>query len=110
MPVVVEQKQDVTVVRVDEAKLTYGLLAPFFAAVRDVVDGGARQVVVDMEAVSYIDSATIGCLMDIHRLLAERGGAVSVTGLQRRVRTLLSMTGVLKILNGRAPAGTDQAA
>jgi len=54
--------------------------------------------------VTYIDSATIGCLMEIHRLLENLGGRLTLSGLQRRVETMLSMTGVLKFLNveGRA--------
>lgn len=48
---------------------------------------------------TYIDSATIGCLMDIHRLLTDRGGAVKLSGLRPRVATMLSMTGVHKIVD-----------
>lgn len=98
MQLAVERRADVSIVRVKEAKLTYPVLSSFFAAVQEIVDGGARKLVIDLEAVSYIDSASIGCLMDIHRLLAQRGGAVSLSGPQSRVRTLLSMTGVPRIV------------
>ena len=73
-----------TVVRVQEAKLTYPVLASFFSDVRQRVEGGARKVVIDLGAVSYLDSASIGCLMDIHRLLSEKGGALRLSGLQPR--------------------------
>ena len=92
---------DVKVVRVREAKLTYPVLASFFAAVRQLVEDGARKLVIDLSAVTYIDSASIGCLMDIHRLLLEKEGAVKVSGLQPRVETMLSMTGVHKIIDVR---------
>lgn len=98
MQLAVERRADVSVVRLEEGKLTYPVLSSFFAAVQEIVDGGARRLVIDLKAVSYIDSASIGCLMDIHRILAARGGALSLSGLQSRVRTLLSMTGVLRIL------------
>jgi anti-anti-sigma factor len=48
--------------------------------------------------VTYIDSATIGCLVEIHRLVGGRGGEVKLSGLQRRVHTMLSMTGVDRFL------------
>jgi anti-anti-sigma factor len=48
--------------------------------------------------VSYIDSASIGCLMDIHRLLQDKAGVVILSGLQPRVETMISMTGVHKII------------
>ena len=47
----------------------------------------------------YIDSASIGCLMDVRRLLQDRGGVLKLSGLQPRVETMLSMTGVHKIMD-----------
>ena len=98
MQLAFEVKGDVTVVRVQEAKLTYPVLASFFAEVRQRVEGGARHVLIDLSAVGYLDSASIGCLMDVHRLLQEKGGAVRLSGLQPRVETMISMTGVHKIV------------
>jgi anti-sigma B factor antagonist len=94
-----EQKGDVRIVRVKEAKLTYPVLSSFFVEVRQIVEHGARQLVIDLGKVTYIDSASIGCLMDIHRLLRDRDGAVKLSGLQPRVETMLSMTGVHKIVD-----------
>ena len=98
MQLEIEDKDDVTLVRVREAKLTYPVLSAFFSEVRQRVEGGARKVVIDLSAVSYIDSASIGCLMDIHRLLTEKSGQVKLSGLQQRVETMISMTGVHKII------------
>ena len=99
MQLALEQSGDVRIVRVKEAKLTYPVLSAFFAEVRQLVEDGARKVVIDLAAVTYIDSASIGCLMDIHRLLKDRDGAVKLSGLQPRVETMLSMTGVHKIVD-----------
>lgn len=98
MQLKIEPKGDVSVVRVLEAKLTYPILAGFFAEVQKHVEGGARKVLIDLQAVSYIDSASIGCLMDIHRMLQEKSGALKLAGLQPRVETMISMTGVHKII------------
>lgn len=94
-----ESRGDVKIVRVQESKLTYPVLASFFGAVRGLVEQGCRKLVVDLGAVGYIDSASIGCLMDIHRLLAEHGGIVYLCSLQPRVETMLSMTGVHRIVS-----------
>lgn len=99
MELVKEQKGAVHIVRVREAKLTYPVLSTFFSEVRQLVEAGAAALVVDLQAVTYIDSASIGCLMDIHRLLADRGGSLRLCGLQPRVATMLSMTGVHKIVD-----------
>jgi anti-sigma B factor antagonist len=98
MQLAVEEHGDVNVIRVGEAKLTYPVLAGFFAEIRRVVEAGGHQLVIDLSTVSYIDSASIGCLMDIHRLVREVAGSVRLCGLQPRVETMLSMTGVHKIL------------
>ena len=41
-----QQDGDVRIVRVKDAKLTYPVLSPFFAAVREIVEAGARRRVV----------------------------------------------------------------
>ena len=94
----VEPAGDARIVRVKTAKLTYPVLSSFFDAVRGLVEDGTSKVVLDLEAVSYIDSETIGCLVEIHRLVTDRGGAVRLCGLQRRVNNMLSMTGVDRFL------------
>ena len=76
MQLAFDEKGDVTVVRVKEPKLTYPVLSAFFSEVRQKVEAGARKLVIDLGAVSYLDSASIGCLMDVHRLLQEKGGTL----------------------------------
>src|SRR5262249_36859450 len=98
MQLQMEDKGDVTLVRVQEAKLTYPVLSSFFSEVRQRVEAGGRKKVVDLPAVSYIDSAAVGVLVDIHRLLQEKSGTVKLCSLQPRVQTMISMTGVNKII------------
>lgn len=98
MQLVFDERGEVTIVRVQEAKLTYPVLSSFFSEVRQRVEDGARKVVIDLARVSYLDSASIGCLMDVHRLLQERGGGLRLCCLQPRVETMISMTGVHKIV------------
>jgi anti-sigma B factor antagonist len=99
MQLEIGEKADVRIVRVKEAKLTYPILSAFFAEVRQLVEGGARKLLIDLSAVTYIDSASIGCLMDIYRLMQDRGGAVKLAGVQPRVETMISMTGVHKLID-----------
>jgi anti-anti-sigma factor len=98
MQLTVDQQGDVRIVRVNEAKMTYPGLSSFFGAVRALVESGARHVVLDLKGVGYVDSATIGCLLDIHRLLQESSGVLRLAALQPRVETMLAMTGVHKII------------
>jgi anti-sigma B factor antagonist len=94
-----EQSGDASIVHVQEAKLTYPVLPSFLAGVHQIVEDGARKLIIDLAAVTYIDSAAIGCLLEAHRLLTDLGGAMKLSGLRPRVATMLSMTGVHRILD-----------
>jgi anti-anti-sigma factor len=122
MQLAIEDRGDVGIVRVREAKLTYPVLSSFFTEVRQLVDAGRSKLVIDLAAVTYIDSASIGCLMDIHRLVQDKAGGLRLSGLQPRVETMISMTGVHKIIEihreeseavaafgGRKPGGKGDA-
>ena len=99
MQLAVLDQGEVKVVRVQESRLTYPVLSSFFARVRQLVEEGARSLVIDLQPVTYNDSASIGCLMDVHRLLQDKGGVLRLSGLQPRVETMISMTGVHKIID-----------
>ncbi len=90
----IESNGDVKVVRVKEEKLVFPILSSFFAKVSELIEAGATKLVIDLSEVSYIDSASIGCLMDIYRMMADRSGVVKLVGLQERVETMVSLTGL----------------
>jgi anti-anti-sigma factor len=99
MQISMEQNGDVLIVRVNAGMLTYPVLSPFFEEVLQIVEKGSRKLVIDLEAVSLIDSESIGCLIQIHWLLKDRAGALKVSALQPRVHTMLSMAGILRVLD-----------
>ena len=92
----------VAVVRVGESRLTYPLLADFVDAITSLVTAGDARIIVDLSQVNYVDSATIGCLMDLYRQASAVGGAVKLAGLQKRVETMLTMTGAHNFLEVHA--------
>lgn len=98
MDLSIEKNGDATILRVLTARVIYPLLPTLVAKTKEEVEKGARTLVLDLAAVSYIDSATIGCIMDIYRLATDRGGALHILAPQARVETMLSMAGVHKIV------------
>ncbi|HXG88059.1 MAG TPA: STAS domain-containing protein [Vicinamibacterales bacterium] len=88
----------VAIVRVGEARMMYPLLADFSGAVVQLLASGDRKVVLDFSKVTYVDSATIGCLMDLYRQTTAAGGAIKLAGVQKRVETMLTMTGAHNFL------------
>lgn len=81
------------VVRVGETRLTYQILSSFADAVAKLLAAGEKRVIIDLSRVVYVDSATIGCLMDLYRQADKLGGAIGLSGVQKRVETMLTMTG-----------------
>ncbi|HKT81713.1 MAG TPA: STAS domain-containing protein [Vicinamibacterales bacterium] len=93
MNVRTENAGPVSIVRVGEARLMYPLLADFSGVVTGLLASGRTQVLLDLSTVTYIDSAAIGCLMDLYRQITTVGGHLKAFGVQRRVETMLTLTG-----------------
>jgi anti-sigma B factor antagonist len=93
MNLTTETTNGVAVIRIGESRLMYPLLSEFSTAVTQLIASGTRKVVVDLSSVGYVDSATIGCLMDLYRQASAAGGALKLAGVQKRVETMLTMTG-----------------
>jgi anti-anti-sigma factor len=98
----ISHEGNTAIVGVTESRLTYPLLAEFSAAVTGLIGSGEKQIIVDLSPVGYVDSATIGCLMDLYRQAVAAGGALKLAGLQKRVETMLTMTGAQNFLEVHA--------
>jgi len=98
MNLTINRTGDVTFVRVGEARLMYPLLSDFAGSVAALLSAGDKKVVIDLTGVNYIDSASIGCLMDLYRQATAAGGALKLAGVQKRVETMLTMTGAQNFL------------
>jgi anti-anti-sigma factor len=92
MNLTTEHHGDVAVVRVQEARMLYPILSDFASTVSGLVQQGEKKVLIDLTPVTYLDSATIGCLMDLYRQISTTGGTVKLSGVQKRVETMLTMT------------------
>ena len=98
MTIVERPVGDVTVLELAGRLVLFEGEGEFRSKMDELVAKDRLKIVVDLQGVSYIDSAAIGCLMDIHRLLQDKDGALRLSGLQPRVETMISMTGVHKIV------------
>ena len=87
------QSGTVTILRIGETRMVYPMLGDFSSAVEQLIASGQREILIDVSPVTYVDSATIGCLMDLYRQAAAAGGRLMLSGVQPRVGTMLTMTG-----------------
>jgi anti-anti-sigma factor len=92
------RNQDVSIVRVNETRLMYPILGEFANTIASLIGSGERKVLLDLSNVTYVDSATIGCLMDLYRQASAAGGSLKLAGVQKRVETMLTMTGAQNFL------------
>ncbi|MEE2635694.1 MAG: STAS domain-containing protein [Acidobacteriota bacterium] len=93
MNLTTEHSGGVAIVRVGETRLMYPLLSEFADTVTVMLKNGERNVLIDLAPVVYLDSASIGCLMDLYRQSAAAGGTLKLSNVQKRVKTMLTMTG-----------------
>jgi anti-sigma B factor antagonist len=94
----IEQTNGLSIVRVGETRLMYPLLSDFSSAVLGLIAGGEKKLLIDLSNVTYVDSATIGCFMDLYRQASAAGAALKLSGVQKRVETMLTMTGAQNFL------------
>jgi anti-sigma B factor antagonist len=98
MNLTTDRNQGISIVRVNEPRLMYPILSEFANTVTSLIGSGERRVLLDLSTVTYVDSATIGCLLDLYRQASAAGGALKLAGVQKRVETMLTMTGAQNFL------------
>jgi anti-anti-sigma factor len=98
MNVTSERSGDVVVIHAGPARLMHPSLSEFSALVSGELTRGERKLVIDLSKVEYLDSAAIGCLMDLYRQSTAAGATMKLAGVQRRVDTMLTLTGANQFL------------
>ena len=93
MNVTCVQSGDVCIVHAGPARLMYPSLSEFSTLVAGEIASGARKLVINFGGVEYLDSAAIGCLMDLYRQATAAGATLKLAGLRSRVETMLTLTG-----------------
>jgi anti-anti-sigma factor len=106
MNLTTDQLGAVSIVRVAETRLMYPILTDFSAAVTGLLTAGRREILIDLTPVTYVDSATIGCLMDLYRQVNSSGGHLKLCAVQKRVETMLTMTGAQNFIEIHADEPT----
>jgi len=66
--------------------------------IRSAISDGARHVVLNMQSLSYMDSAGLGFLVLINAELAGQAGSLTLRNVNQRIRDLLALTHTNTIL------------
>jgi anti-anti-sigma factor len=82
------------VIRIKEDTLSYPMLNGFFSKAYSLIESGTRDLIINLSDVRYLDSASLGCLMDISRNMSRHNGTIRLVGLQERVQSMATMVGL----------------
>lgn len=66
-------------------------------AIRSVISTGARNILIDLGGVQYIDSAGLGELIGAYATGTGRGVCIKLLNLQKKVRGLMQITHLLTV-------------
>src|SRR4051812_31240829 len=98
MNVTSERSGDVVIVHAAPARLMHPSLLEFSSSVKGQLSGGERKLVIDLSKVDYLDSAAIGCLMDLYRQATTAGATLKLAGVGARVETMLKLVGANRFM------------
>jgi len=84
-------ENEVKVVHVPFERMVYDTLDQVAREWNGYLGEGYRNFVVDLNRVSFMDSASIGCLMDFYRKTKAAGGRIHLAAVQPRIETLLAI-------------------
>ena len=73
---------------------------PIRQALRQAFEDGARDIVLDIRNVTFMDAAALGMLVGAHRLFTSGGGTLRLSGPQGSIRRVLEITGLDRLLLG----------
>ena len=85
------QTNEVKVVHVPHERMIYEMLDQVAREWNGYLQEGYRNFVIDLGKVSFMDSASIGCLMDFYRKTKAAGGRIHLAAVQPRIETLLAI-------------------
>jgi anti-sigma B factor antagonist len=88
---------DVTIVNVS-GMLTLGEgTGSLRTKIRELVEGGSRRIVLNMNGVTYMDSSGLGELVASHTTVTRAGGEIKLLNLAKGVDDLLKLTKLYKV-------------
>lgn len=63
-----------------------------------LAEQGVRDLCLNLSEVPFVDSSGIGVILGRYRRLHQQGGRMAIVGARPAVRTVLELSGVLKII------------
>ena len=95
---IIETKEKYSVISLNEEKLTT-IVAPELKAQFVMMNKkGIKNIIIDLSAVKYCDSSGLSAILVGNRLCKERKGTFVLTGIQKTVMKLISISQLESVL------------
>lgn len=67
--------------------------------IRDLLKDGQKRILLNLEGVSYIDSAGLGALISSYTTTRREGGNLKLVNLTKRIQDLLAITKLITVFD-----------
>jgi anti-sigma B factor antagonist len=67
--------------------------------VQSLLQQGTKKIVIDLGGVSYVDSAGLGQLVQVHATTKNQGGALRLANVAKRLKDLLVVTKLVTVFD-----------
>ena len=67
--------------------------------VRDILQRGAKRIILNLSDVNYIDSSGVGELVNTYTTVVNSGGQLKLLNLTKKIRELLAITKLLTVFD-----------
>ena len=93
-------KGDVTIVKVvGDITLNKGGDVLLKDKIQSLLQQGRKKVLMDLGGVSYVDSAGLGQLVQVHATSTNHGGSLKILNVTKRLKDLLVVTKLLTVFD-----------
>ena len=67
--------------------------------VRDIMQSGAKKIILNLADINYIDSSGVGELVSTYTSVVNKGGQLKLLNLTKKIRELLTITKLLTVFD-----------
>jgi anti-sigma B factor antagonist len=99
MKIDVRNEQGVTIIA-PKGKITIGVGdVALRQAVHEALEAGARNILLDLEGVSTVDSSGVGEMVSAYTTVTNKGGKLKIANLPSKVADILQMTQLITVFD-----------
>ncbi len=67
--------------------------------IKETIDGGQKNILLNLEKVSYIDSTGLGQFVGSYATVTSRGGQLKLVNLQKKLQELMQITKLVTVFD-----------